>query len=169
VILFLAIVLLGTIVTGTTHAGFVAGDEPEWADQILVEKSARRLTLLAQGVPIRSYAIALGASPIGPKQREGDERTPEGDYVIDARNEKSEFHLSLRISYPNEQDRARAAEAGVDPGGDIMIHGIRNGLGWIGSFHTRVDWTNGCIAVTDGEIEDIWALVKIGTPVRITP
>jgi len=144
-------------------------DQPELADQILIEKSARRLTLFVKGVPLYSYPIALGKNPVGPKRQAGDGRTPEGDYVIDARNAESEFHLSLHISYPNEQDRARAAEAGVDPGRDIMIHGIRNGLGWIGTFHNRVDWTNGCIAVSDLEIEQIWTRVKVGTPVRIVP
>jgi murein L,D-transpeptidase YafK len=166
VVAHLFVVALPFIVSPTSIAD---ADEPEFADAILIEKSVRRLTLFANGAPLLSYPIALGAEPIGPKQEEGDERTPEGDYVIDARNEKSDFHLALRISYPNAQDRARAAVAGVDPGGDIMIHGIRNGLGWIGTFHNRVDWTDGCIAVSDLEMEQIWARVKLGTPVRITP
>jgi murein L,D-transpeptidase YafK len=168
----LALVLvLSALVFAITSlpAGRGRADEPERVDQILVEKSARRMTLLVQGVPLYSYPIALGPNPIGPKQAEGDGRTPEGDYVIDARNAESDFHLSLHISYPNERDRARAAEAGIDPGKDIMIHGIRNGLGWIGTFHNRVDWTDGCIAVSDLEMEQIWARVKVGTPVRIVP
>src|SRR5262245_47545056 len=136
---------------------------------MLVEKAARRLTLLAGGKPIRSYRISLGGNPIGAKQQEGDERTPEGLYTINARNPNSSFHLSLQISYPNAKDRARAAAAGVNPGGLIMIHGIGNGLGWLGALHRLADWTDGCIAVTNAEIEEIWELVPVGTSVEIRP
>lgn len=146
------------------HAGV-----PARADRVLVEKQARRLTLLANGRPIRSYRVSLGGNPIGPKQREGDERTPEGLYSIRARNPNSVFHLSLQVSYPNAQDRARAAAAGVDPGGQIMIHGIKNGLGWVGGLHRFLDWTDGCIAVTDEEMDEIWQLVPVGTAVEIEP
>ena len=139
------------------------------ADRVLIEKSARRLTLLVDGEAMRSYSVALGANPKGHKQREGDERTPEGVYSIDARNPNSSFHLSLRISYPNAQDRARAAAAGEDPGGLIMIHGMRNGLGWLGGLHRLIDWTDGCIAVTNREMDEIWDAVPVGTPVDIRP
>lgn len=142
---------------------------PGPADRVVVEKSARRLVLMADGAAIRSYSVALGAEPIGHKQREGDERTPEGLYFVDARNPDSSFHLSLRISYPDAQDRARAEAAGVDPGGLIMIHGLPNGLGWIGPLHRLLDWTDGCIAVTSGEMDEIWESVAIGTPVLIEP
>lgn len=145
-----------------------ATESPE-VDRVLIEKSARRLTLLESGRPVRSYRVALGGDPVGPKRREGDERTPVGLYEIDARNPNSAYHLSLRISYPNPQDRARAAAAGVDPGGMIMIHGIRNGLGWIGALHRFLDWTDGCIAVTNPEMDEIWDLVEVGTPVEIRP
>jgi len=138
-------------------------------DRVLIEKSARRLVLLQRDRPIRVYTVALGGDPIGHKQREGDERTPEGLYEIDARNPDSAYHLALRISYPNAQDRARAATAGVDPGGMTMIHGIRNGLGWIGGLHRFFDWTDGCIAVTNPEMDEIWDLVQVGTPVEIRP
>ena len=136
---------------------------------MVVDKSDRRLELLANGSPVRSYRVALGRSPNGHKVQEGDDRTPEGIYTIDGRNANSAFHRSLHVSYPNQQDRTRAAELGVAPGGDIMIHGIRNGLGWVGRLHVAFDWTGGCIAVTNAEIEEIWYLVPNGTPIEIRP
>ena len=138
-------------------------------DRILIEKSTRRLMLISQGEVLKSYKIALGGNPIGPKERQGDNKTPEGTYVIDARNRDSRFHLSLHISYPNERDKKRAKELGVSPGGDIMIHGIKNGFSWVGDAHTGVDWTKGCIAVTDQEIEEIDKLAPNGTIVEIRP
>ena len=125
--------------------------------------------LISQGEVLKSYNIALGGNPIGPKERQGDNKTPEGTYVIDARNRDSRFHLSLHISYPNERDKKRAKELGVSPGGDIMIHGIKNGLSWIGDAHTGGDWTKGCIAVTDQEIEEIDKLAPNGAIVEIRP
>ena len=138
-------------------------------DRIVIEKNARRLKLISQGEVLKSYNIALGGNPIGPKERQGDNKTPEGTYVIDGRNEDSRFHLSLHISYPNERDKNRAKKLGVSPGGDIMIHGIKNGFSWIGDAHTQVDWTKGCIAVTDEEIEEISKLAPNGTIVEIRP
>lgn len=138
-------------------------------DRILIEKSARRLMLISQGEVLKTYKIALGGNPIGPKERQGDNKTPEGTYVIDARNRDSRFHLSLRISYPNERDKNRAKELGVSPGGDIMIHGIKNGFSWVGDAHAEVDWTKGCIAVTNEEIEEIAKLAPNGTIVEIRP
>jgi len=138
-------------------------------DRILIEKNARRLMLISQGEVLKSYKIALGGNPIGPKERQGDNKTPEGTYVIDGRNKDSRFHLSLHISYPNERDKNRAKELGVSPGGDIMIHGIKNGLSWVGDAHAGVDWTKGCIAVTDQEIEEIDKLAPNGTIVEIRP
>jgi tetratricopeptide (TPR) repeat protein len=138
-------------------------------DRILIEKSTRRLMLISQGEVLKSYKIALGGNPIGPKERQGDNKTPEGTYVIDARNRDSRFHLSLHISYPNERDKKRAKELGVSPGGDIMIHGIKNGFSWVGDAHTGVDWTKGCLAVTDQEIEEIDKLAPNGTIVEIRP
>jgi len=113
--------------------------------------------------------VALGQGGLAPKQRAGDGRTPEGRYVIDSRNSASAYHRSLHISYPNPEDRKRAAKLGVSPGGDIMIHGLPNGKGFIGSAHRAYDWTLGCVAVTDAEIEEIWKLVPDGTPVEIRP
>jgi len=138
-------------------------------DRILIEKSARRLMLISHGEVLKTYKIALGGNPIGPKERQGDNKTPEGTYVIDARNRDSRFHLSLHISYPNERDKYRAKELGVSPGGDIMIHGIKNGFAWVGDTHAEVDWTKGCIAVTDEEIEEISKLAPNGTIVEIRP
>ena len=138
-------------------------------DRILIEKSTRRLMLISRGEVLKSYKIALGGNPIGPKERQGDNKTPEGTYVIDARNRDSRFHLSLHVSYPNERDKKRAKELGVSPGGDIMIHGIKNGFSGVGDAHAGVDWTKGCIAVTDQEIEEIDKLAPNGTIVEIRP
>ncbi len=142
---------------------------PVKADYILVEKSKRRLTLLVRGQVLKSYRIALGRNPKGPKIREGDDRTPEGRYVIDYRLRDSDYHLALHISYPNQRDRERARRLGVSPGGDIMIHGIGSAASKVGDLHPLFDWTNGCIAVTDREIEEIWRLTEVGTVVNIVP
>lgn len=138
-------------------------------DKVLVHKRERRLTLVSKGEVIKTYKIALGGTPIGPKEREGDKKTPEGSYVIGSRNRDSQYHLSLHISYPNERDRKRAKELGVPPGGDIAIHGIKKGFSEVGDAHTGVDWTKGCIAVTDEEIEEIDKLVPNGTVIEILP
>jgi murein L,D-transpeptidase YafK len=133
------------------------------ADQIVVNKSRREMLILRGNVILRQYRIALGSEPIGHKQCEGDGRTPEGHYVIDRRNPKSKYHLALHISYPNAEDVARAESAGVDPGGDVMIHGLKDGELRAG------DWTQGCIAVTNDEMEEIWGLVPDGTTILIEP
>lgn len=144
-------------------------EEPR-VEKVLVEKGERRLQLLdASGAVLKSYTIALGGDPLGHKQREGDGRTPEGRYTIDWRNPQSAYHLSLHISYPDQDDTRRANERGEDPGGMIMIHGMRNGLGWLGFLHQYVDWTDGCIAVTNAEMDEIWRLVPNGTPIEIRP
>lgn len=139
------------------------------ADRVLVEKAARRLTLLRNGASLKTYRVALGRAPVGPKEQEGDQRTPEGIYLIDFHKEDSDYHLALHVSYPEQRDIDRAAAAGVPPGCDIMIHGIRNGKGWIGAFHRMTDWTAGCIAVTDFEMEEIWRAVPDGTTIEIRP
>ncbi len=139
------------------------------ADSVVIEKKLRRLTLFHQGRPLRSFQIALGANPVGDKRTIGDRRTPEGVFFIDGKNDKSDFHLALHISYPDSAHRARADALGVAPGGEILIHGLRNGRGATGAFHRTVDWTDGCIAMTDEEIEGVWSAVPVGTPVEIRP
>jgi murein L,D-transpeptidase YafK len=138
-------------------------------DRIVVDKSARKLSVLANSKTLKSYRVALGRNPIGAKEQEGDNKTPEGVYTIDSRNPQSNFHLALHISYPSDADKARAAEHGVNAGFDIMIHGIQNGRGWIGAFHRWNDWTAGCIALTDEEIEELWRVTPDGTIVDIGP
>ena len=137
------------------------------AESVLVDKSERKLWLISEGRKYREYDISLGKSPLGHKQRLGDKRTPEGRYVIDYRNPESRYHLSLHIDYPREQDLQQALEQGVDPGGNIFIHGLPNGSGRHTTLKGR-DWTDGCIAVNNREIEEIWALVPDGTPIEIT-
>lgn len=139
------------------------------ADKVIVLKKERKLMLMHGGDVLKTYRVALGSHPVGPKVYSGDHRTPEGDYVIDRRNPKSQYHRSLHISYPNVADVARARKLGKNPGGDIFIHGLPNGQGWIGKAHTMRDWTLGCIAVTDEEIEEIWRVVPDGTPIEIRP
>lgn len=139
------------------------------ADRIVVHKAARELVLFADGRELKRYRVSLGGQPVGAKRQEGDERTPEGTYRVDYRKADSSFHLALHVSYPDQQDVVRARQAGVDPGGLIMIHGLPNRLPFLGRLHRLVDWTNGCIAVTNPEIEQIWSLVDTGTPVEIEP
>lgn len=139
------------------------------ADFILVEKANRTLTLYKARKPIKTYRIALGGNPEGHKEQEGDSRTPEGRYIIDAKNPKSSFHLSLHISYPNKKDIASARRRGVDPGGAIMIHGTPGYLGTLQDVGIMRDWTAGCIAVSIPEIEEIYRNVRIGTPILIKP
>jgi len=139
------------------------------ADRIVVVKSEHRMTLLSGGRVLKTYRVALGRGSAGEKERMGDNKTPEGEYVIDQKNANSRFHLALHISYPNAADKERAKVAGVDPGGAIMIHGLENGLGWLGPIQHDADWTEGCIAVSNSEVEEIWRLVPIGTPIEIKP
>lgn len=167
-------ILAAISVTLLAFVGFVIWPQPplppgSTADEVRVVKSARRLTLLRAGVALKAYRVALGADPKGHKQQAGDERTPEGRYTIAGRNAQSRFHRALRVSYPNAADVAGARKRGVSPGGDIMIHGIRKGFGWIGPLHRFVDWTDGCIAVTDVEMDEIWRAVADGTPIEILP
>jgi murein L,D-transpeptidase YafK len=139
------------------------------ADKVLIQKSARQLTLLRNGKPLRSYHVSLGSNPKGAKEREGDERTPEGLYTIDSRNAYSKYHLALHVSYPNAADRARARRLHVRPGGEIMIHGTPNRWRGLRIVFQHTDWTKGCIAVSDSDIEEIWKLVPNGTVVEIRP
>jgi murein L,D-transpeptidase YafK len=137
------------------------------ADRVLVLKHERTLQLLNQGKVIKTYKVALGGDPVGAKTRQGDHKTPEGVYVLDSRNAHSQFYRSIHISYPSARDRAAARQKGVSPGGDVFVHGLPNGYGWIGAGHRAKDWTDGCIAVTDQEIDEIWRAVADGTPIEI--
>jgi murein L,D-transpeptidase YafK len=138
-------------------------------DFVLVLKEARRMLLLRGDRVLRDYPIALGSNPSGPKRHYLDGRTPEGRYVLDSRSAQSRFHRALHISYPNRSDLEFARRAGVAPGDGVMIHGLPDGEGWVGEEHRNYDWTNGCIAVTDDEMDEIWELVDDGTPIEIRP
>jgi murein L,D-transpeptidase YafK len=138
-------------------------------NRVLVKKGQRRLYLMNGEEIVRSYRISLGDNPEGHKLYEGDERTPEGDYTLDWRNSSSDFYKSIHISYPSAKDREMAENWGLDPGGSIMIHGLPNGAGDMAFAYTGLDWTNGCIAVNNQEMDEIWQLVNDGTPIRIIP
>jgi len=156
------------LLTGVLSIHHLSGDALQ-ADTVVVNKSRRELLLVHQGTIIRSYRVALGGNPVGAKAKRGDGRTPEGDYVIDSRNVHSRFHLALHISYPNAADVARARHEHSDPGGDIMIHGLPPWASVVGGMHRAIDWTDGCIAVSNREIEEIWRLVPGGARVHINP
>lgn len=141
----------------------------ELADRIVIEKGARRLYLLRGDDVIVEYPVKLGLNPYGHKQREGDFRTPEGTYHLSRRNPRSEFFLSVEVSYPNEADRARARQAGVRPGGLIMIHGQPNVPRKAPDYYANNDWTDGCIAVSNSDMVDIWQRTRLGIPIEIRP
>lgn len=140
---------------------------PKKADKVLVLKGARKLYLMAGNRTLRTYTVSLGRTPVGHKEREGDGKTPEGIYTLDYRNPYSQYHRSIHISYPSAADREHARKRGVSPGGEIMIHGLPNGKGWIGEEHAQYDWTEGCIAVTNEEMDEIWSMVDDGTTIEI--
>ncbi|HYL93207.1 MAG TPA: L,D-transpeptidase family protein [Alphaproteobacteria bacterium] len=151
-------------------AGVPAGSAPEpMVDRILILKSERTMKLYSHNKLVKEYKVALGGEPVGAKEKYGDHKTPEGSYIIDVKNAHSQFHLSLHISYPNQQDRERARRLGVSAGGDIMIHGLPPAAAALGALHRQTDWTDGCIAVTNQEIEEIWRMVPVGTKVEIKP
>jgi murein L,D-transpeptidase YafK len=143
--------------------------EGERADRIVVEKSARKMTLMHGTKVLKAYKVALSREPVGAKEREGDHKVPEGKYVVDLKNAHNRFHLALHISYPNADDRVKARKLGVRPGGNIEIHGLDGKYAWVGSLQRQIDWTDGCIAVTNPEIDEIWPMVPVGTPVEIRP
>ena len=157
----LAVLLAGLLCASATNTA--------QADKIVIVKSTRTLTLLSGDKVLKTYKVALGTVPVGPKRVEGDHKTPEGTYVIDAKNPQSQFHRSLHISYPSEADQQRARKLGARPGGAIMIHGLAKPFASLGPLHRQTDWTDGCVAVTNAEIEEIWKLVPVGTKVEIRP
>jgi murein L,D-transpeptidase YafK len=154
-------VLLALLIAGSSGSST--------ADRVLILKSARTLTLLKNGKPLRTYRVSLGRNAVGAKEREGDGRTPEGLYTIDSRNAYSKYHLALHVSYPNGADRLRARRLHVLPGGEIMIHGTPNRWSGLAFAFAHSDWTAGCIAVSDADIEEIWKRVPNGTVVEIRP
>ncbi|MBF0329855.1 MAG: L,D-transpeptidase family protein [Nitrospirae bacterium] len=139
------------------------------ADKVLVVKNSRIMVLLKDGEILKVYKVSLGKKPTGHKVKAGDQRTPEGSYILDSRNPQSKFYKAIHISYPNKSDAANAQSLGVSPGGGIMIHGLPNKLGELGRLHRRWDWTDGCIAVTNEEMDEIWELISDGTPIEIKP
>jgi murein L,D-transpeptidase YafK len=168
----LAVLGLGLVIGGYVADGLFPGlfaRDLREVDRVVVRKSDRRLILYAGGQAIATYRVALGRDPTGHKTWQGDSRTPEGVYSLDYRNEDSRFYRSIHISYPNEADLAAAVAADVPPGGNVMIHGLPNGRGWIGPIYNLHDWTDGCIAVTNSDIEEIWNAVPDGTPIEIRP
>lgn len=134
---------------------------------VKVDKSERKMYLLNGEKTVREFDISLGGSPKGHKEKEGDEKTPEGIYSLDYVKEDSSFYRAMHISYPNEIDKANAAKKGVDPGGFIMVHGQKNGLGWLYWASQNFNWTNGCIAITNREMDEFISLVKVGTKIQI--
>lgn len=166
VIIFSTIILLTLVYSFYPERALPSGCKIE---KLVVIKSKRIMEAYCKGDVIKTYKISLGGDPVGDKQYEGDKRTPEGDYIINAKNNKSGYHKNLGISYPNADDIREARAKKLKPGGDIKIHGIRNGLGFIGKFHRWTDWTAGCIALTNDEMDEIYDAIEIGTPIRILP
>ena len=142
---------------------------PPVPDRILIIKATRTLSLMKGFQVLKSYKVALGGQPVGAKERQGDHKTPEGVYSVDRKVPNSRFHLALHLSYPSDANREHARKFGFAPGSDVEIHGLPADFAWLGSLHRQTDWTDGCIAVTNEEIEEIYPLIKIGTPVEIRP
>jgi murein L,D-transpeptidase YafK len=159
---FLIAVLLLAVFAGAATAG-------QTADRVLVIKSKERLYLIRNDEVFASYHVVFGANPKGHKQQQGDERTPEGHYTLGYKNAHSSFYKSIHISYPNREDRIRARERGVSPGGDIMIHGQANGWEWISPLSRFFNWTDGCIALSNRDMDAVWEAVPSGTPIEIRP
>lgn len=164
----LPLVTLAHASQGTEQSPSAMNTDPS-ISQVLVRKEERRLYLMAGDDVVRSYRISLGDNPVGHKLYEGDERTPEGRYTLDWRNSNSDFYKSIHISYPNAQDRELARAWGLNPGGSIMIHGVPNNAGDLAFAYRGLDWTDGCIAVSNDEMDEIWQLVADGTPIQIMP
>jgi murein L,D-transpeptidase YafK len=163
------VVLAGAPRSMTPVASAMSRPKKYEADSMVLDKSDRRLTMYHRGKVVYTYDVALGKEPVGAKSRRGDGRTPEGVYFIEGRNPESKYHLALRISYPSDRDRVRATTLGVSPGGDIMIHGLPKAFASVGSLHRQQDWTEGCVAVTNDEIEEIWRSVPNGARILIRP
>jgi len=161
--------LIAVVSAGIAGISPAAAADFPLADKVLVEKGKRQLHLLKNGVPFRTFKIALGLAPDGDKEQEGDQKTPEGLYMLDARNPDSDYFLSIHISYPNRSDLAAARAKGLDPGGAIMIHGQPNVPNFSQAYYAREDWTNGCIAVSNSDMIDIWLMTPDSVPIEIVP
>jgi len=161
---------LGALIVLLTFGLLLFAQHPNvGVDRVVVYKHDRKLVLLSRGKELKSYKVALGGEPVRPKIRQGDHRTPEGLYVLDSRNPNSHFYKAFHVSYPNSQDIAVAGKAGVSPGGDIMLHGLPRGYAWLGKSQALHDWTDGCIAVSNKEMDELWKLIRVGTPIEIRP
>ena len=156
------------LLTAAFSTATIANDFPV-ADEVIVEKESRKLHLMKNGRAFRTFEIALGIAPVGDKEEEGDFKTPEGRYLLDGRNRDSDYFLSIHISYPNAADRRAAAAKGVDPGGQIMIHGQPNEPSYSAAYYATTDWTNGCIAVSNSDMIDIWLMTPDDVPIEIRP
>jgi murein L,D-transpeptidase YafK len=161
--------LLVALLSGLGTPQTAPAPVPPHADRVVVLKKEHTLQLLNQGKVIKTYKVALGGDPVGPKTRQGDHKTPEGVYVLDSRNPHSQFYKSIHISYPSASERAAARQRGVSPGGEVFVHGLPHGYRYVGAAHRLRDWTDGCIAVTDQEMDEIWLAVPDGTPIEIRP
>ena len=155
--------------TGNIKTDITKLDPSIKVDKVVVYKEKRQMMLFKSNELLKTYQISLGKNPVGPKERKGDKKTPEGKYVLDWKNPDSKYHLSIHISYPNDGDKRNARLKGIPPGGDIMIHGCPNGFGWNWKHYKANDWTDGCIAVSNEEIEEIWNVVENGTEIEIFP
>lgn len=166
----LSILLIPALLLAFTQSLTAQDAQPQQkADYVLVKKTESRLYLMNSGKVIKDFHVVFGANPQGHKQQEGDKRTPEGRYTLDFKKNDSAYYKAIRISYPNKKDILHAKERGQKPGGQIMIHGQKNGRAWLAPFSRFFNWTDGCIAVTDAEIEEIWSAVDVGTPIEIHP
>lgn len=167
-------IFAGLIMTAVHSGAAVSGTQtarltPPKADRVVVLKTERKLVLMRDDRVLRIFRVALGRYPVGHKQRQGDAKTPEGAYTLDFKLKKSSFYRAIRVSYPNQQDISSARERGVDPGGKIMIHGLPNDMSASRVGHPMIDWTQGCIAVTNREMDEIWSMIDPGTPIEIHP
>ena len=166
--LLLSIALACISARGQSAPAAIPASQPK-VDRIVILKSVRTMNLLSGGRVVKSYRVALGAVPTGAKEQQGDHKTPEGIYSVQAKIPNSQFHRALLISYPNAADREGAKKMRVKPGGSVEIHGIGAKYGWLGAAHREYDWTDGCVAVTNEEIDEIYPLVSVGTPIEIRP
>jgi murein L,D-transpeptidase YafK len=157
------------LVATTFFSAPLSASEFPVADKVVIEKEKRKLHLISDGSTFRTFDIALGGAPLGDKEIEGDFKTPEGSYELDMRNPNSDYFLSIHVSYPNNADRQEARKKGVDPGGQIMIHGQPNTPTYSAGYYKSADWTNGCIAVSNSDMIDIWLMTPNSVTIEILP